>query len=55
VACASRTQLRDFVSTSIHNDPGVISTQTNLIFDHYFGSEYMDHLQGFDELRREIR
>lgn len=55
VACASRTQLRDFVSTHVNSDPAVISTQTNLIFDHYLGSEFMSHLSGFDEMRHDIR
>lgn len=54
VACTSRTQLRDFVSKYIHSEPTVISTQTNLIYDQYPGSEYMSHLRGLDEMRRDI-
>ena len=54
VACASRTQLRDFVSMSINADPGIASTHTNLIFDHFVGAEHMEHLGGLAEVRREL-
>lgn len=54
VACASRSQLRDFVGTSINSDPGVMSSYTNLIFDYYVGAEHMSHLSGLEDMRRDI-
>lgn len=54
VACTSSAQLRDIVASRLSADPIVASTQTNIVFDHMVGVQYMDHVSGFSEVRKSI-
>ena len=55
VACASISQLRDFVAAKLSMDPAVASTNTSIVFDHLVGVQHMSHVSGLAEVRRELR
>ncbi len=51
VVCANSDHLRDFVSTSLSKNDAVMSTQTHVLFDHLYGAQNLDDLQGWDAVR----
>jgi DNA-binding Lrp family transcriptional regulator len=52
VACSSTAQLREFVAQQLSMDTSVASTQTNIVFDHLNGLEYMGSGAGWAQARR---
>ncbi|MBE0011692.1 Lrp/AsnC family transcriptional regulator [Arthrobacter sp. AET 35A] len=54
LVCTSTNQLRDIVATEVSMHPVVASTRTHIIYEHALGADHMDHLTGFDEVRRPI-
>lgn len=54
VACASTSQLRDFVATELSMDDSVASTQTNIVFDHLSGMEHMAESGSWRDVRAAI-
>lgn len=54
VACSTTGQLRDFVAQQLSMDPAVASTQTNIVFEHLSGLEYMQGNSGWAEARKSI-
>lgn len=55
IVCTSADQLRDIVSTQISASELVASTRTHVVFDHSIAFTHMDHMKGFDDVRRPIR
>lgn len=52
VACSSTAQLREFVAQQLSMDTSVASTQTNIVFEHLNGLEYMGSGAGWAQARR---
>ncbi|MHC8609966.1 Lrp/AsnC family transcriptional regulator (plasmid) [Paenarthrobacter ureafaciens] len=54
LVCTSTDQLRDVVATDISMHPIVASTRTHIVYEHALGSDHMDHLTGFDQVRHTL-
>lgn len=54
LVCTSTEQLRDVVATQVSMHPVVASTRTHIVFEHALGADHMQHLSGFDEVRRPV-
>ncbi|MDR2373561.1 MAG: Lrp/AsnC family transcriptional regulator [Bifidobacteriaceae bacterium] len=54
VFCTSTSQLRDLVANRLSMDPAVAMTSTHVVFEHIPGNTRMDHINGWDEVRRPI-
>lgn len=54
ILCTSADQLRDIVATQISASELVASTRTHVVFEHSIAFTHMNHLEGFDDVRRPV-
>jgi DNA-binding Lrp family transcriptional regulator len=55
VACVSTSQLRDFVTSELSNDPAVAATSTSILFDYLRGAQHLEPGTSFEYMRRAYR
>ncbi|WP_091699631.1 Lrp/AsnC family transcriptional regulator [Micrococcus terreus] len=54
LVCTSTDHLRDIVASQVSMHQVVASTRTHIVYEHALGADHMDHLAGFEEVRRPV-